>query len=110
MIILTKYNLVNEKITANVNIMTLNSRQYCIIENYVNDENVNQLGKKLLRRGECSFFPHPGELIEGPMPVMVLSDDLGLVLRAEQDFDDDGTARKAGLSAVHRKLFTNVPS
>ena len=78
--------------------MTLNSRQYCIIENYVNDENVNQLGKKLLRRGECSFFPHPGELIEGPMPVMVLSDDLGLVLRAEQDFDDDGTARKAGLS------------
>ena len=95
-----KLVLVNEKIIANVNIMTLSSRQYCIIENYVNDENVNQLGKKLLRRGECSFFPHPSEIIEGPMPVMVLSDDLGLVLRAEQDFDDDGTARKAGLLAI----------
>ena len=87
---------VNEKIISNVSIMTLTSRQYCIIENYVDDEQVNQLGKKILRRGECSFFPHPAEEIQGPMPVMVLSDDLGLVLQAHEDFDDNDTARKAG--------------
>ena len=72
---------VHAEIIQNVNITTLSSREYCVIENYVDETGANQLGKKILRRGECSFFLHPGEiLVDGVMNVHVLSEDMGLVL------------------------------
>ena len=54
------------------------------------DENFkNQLGKKLLKRGEVSFFLHPGESIpEGIKSVHVLGENDGLVLRAVEEFED----------------------
>jgi major vault protein len=88
---------VSSEIIQVVNITTLNSREYCVILNYVDQSGQNQLGKKILRRGECSFFLHPGEIIdEGVKTVQVLSENMGLVLEANEDFDDNGTARKAG--------------
>ena len=56
-----------------------------------------QLGKKVLRAGECTFFLHPGESIpQGIQNVHVLTETEGLVIRATEDFDDNGIARSAG--------------
>jgi len=75
----------------------LSSRQYCIVHDNVDTKLKNQLGKKLLKRGEISFFIHPGESIpNGIKNVHVLGDDGGLVIKANEDFDDNGTKRKAG--------------
>jgi len=101
---------VHEEITQVVQITTLSSREYCVIENYVDESGTNQLGKKVLRRGECSFFLHPGEIIEqGVKSIHVLSDDLGLVLQAIEDFDDNGTERKAGDKWMIRGPCDYVP-
>merc|ERR1712227_645230 len=88
---------VNEEIIRYVNITTLNSRQYCIIQDPVDENNVIQLGKKVLRAGECTFFLHPGESIpQGIQNVHVLTEMEGLVIRATEDFDDNGISRSAG--------------
>ena len=56
-----------------------------------------QLGKKVLRAGECTFFLHPGESIpQGIQNVHVLTETEGLVIRATEDFDDNGVSRSAG--------------
>ena len=75
----------------------MTSRQYCIIHNTVDDSFKNQLGKKLLKRGEVSFFLHPGESIPGGIQnVHVLGEDEGLVIRAVEEFDVNGVKRSAG--------------
>ena len=51
----------------------------------------------MLRVGECTFFLHPGESIpKGIQNVHVLTETEGLVIRATEDFDDNGVARSAG--------------
>lgn len=88
---------VNEEIVRYVSITTLTSRQYCIIHDTVDENFKNQLGKKLLKRGEVSFFLHPGETIpEGIKSVHVLGENDGLVLRAVEEFQDKDEERKAG--------------
>ena len=63
----------------------------------MDENNVIQLGKKVLRAGECTFFLHPGESIpQGIQNVHVLTETEGLVIRATEDFDDNGIARSAG--------------
>ena len=53
----------NNANSRSLSITTLTTRQYCIIHDTVDADFKNQLGKKLVRRGECSFFLHPGESI-----------------------------------------------
>jgi len=88
---------VDEEIIRYINITTLSSRQYCIINDTVDKNLKNQLGKNLLKRGEVSFFLHPGESIPGGIEnVHVLGEDDGLVIKAVEEFDDNGTKRSAG--------------
>ena len=48
-----------------------------------------QLGTKKLVKGEVSFFLQPGETLEkGIMEVLILGENEGLVLRAQEGFKD----------------------
>jgi len=47
---------VYEKLVAEVELTTLTSRQYCYIENPVDDKGKNQFGIKKLVQGEINFF------------------------------------------------------
>ena len=53
-----------------VEITTLTSRQYCVILNPVGENGTNQLGGKMLMKGECSFFLQPGEELEAGIQVL----------------------------------------
>ena len=57
----------------------------------------NQLGRKLLKRGDCSFFLHPGESIPyGIQNVHVLGENEGLVITATEEFEENGIKKAAG--------------
>ena len=43
----------------------LRDNQYCIVLNPVDADGQPRLGQREVRRGVCSFFLHPGEVIEG---------------------------------------------
>ncbi|TPP58292.1 major vault protein isoform X1 [Fasciola gigantica] len=81
---------VHEEIVGPVEITVLNSHQYCIILNPVDDRGVPQLGGKKLVQGEKSFFLKPGETLRnGVEDSFVLQHDEGLILRAEERFMDE---------------------
>jgi major vault protein len=72
-----------------VNITTLNSRQYCVILDPVDDKGVPQLGRKKVACGETSFFLMPGEHLEnGIQNVFVLGENEGLIMKAVDGFRD----------------------
>jgi major vault protein len=80
---------VHEELENTVTLITLTSREFCIVENPVDETLKNQHGKKILRKGECSFFLHPDEAIpHGVEDVHVLSEHDGLILRADEEFED----------------------
>ena len=81
---------VYEEVVGVVNVITLNSRQYCVILDPVGEDGKPQLGKKKLVKGEVSFFLQPGEKLErGIQDVYVLGEDEGLILRAIEPFVDE---------------------
>ena len=81
---------VYENILGIIEIITLTSRQYCVVLNPVGQDGKPQLGHKKLVKGEKSFFLQPGEhLEEGILNVFVLGDDEGLVLRSLEHYQDD---------------------
>lgn len=81
---------VSEVIVSEVQITILNSHQYCVILNPVDDSGVPQWCKKLLVRGEKSFFLKPGEeLLDDVHSSYILQSDEGLILRAEEQYTDE---------------------
>jgi major vault protein len=88
---------VHEKIVGEVKLTTLTSRQYCIVLDPVGANGKNQLGKRVLRRGELSFFLKPGERLEsGIQNVHVLDSEEALLLRAREAVTDGKEQRKPG--------------
>ncbi|CAF2461945.1 unnamed protein product [Rotaria sp. Silwood2] len=80
---------VYEQLVAAVDVITLNSRQYCVILDPVADGKP-QLGKKKLVVGEKSFFLQPGEKLEnGIQDVFILGEDEGVILKCIEEFKDE---------------------
>ncbi|CAF2766784.1 unnamed protein product [Rotaria sp. Silwood2] len=83
---------VYEQLVAVVDVITLNSRQYCVILDPVADDGKPQLGKKKLIIGEKSFFLQPGEKLEnGIQDVYILGEDEGVILKCIEAFTDEQT-------------------
>eukprot|EP00668_Euglena_longa_P032762 GGOE01042203.1.p1 GENE.GGOE01042203.1~~GGOE01042203.1.p1 ORF type:complete len:850 (+),score=240.11 GGOE01042203.1:32-2551(+) len=80
---------VYERVVGEVSITTLNNRQYCVVVDPVDENLVPLFGAKEVRKGECSFFLHPGEDIpDGICDVLVLGSEEALLLRAVEAFTD----------------------
>ena len=81
---------VHEEIVRVVDITILTSRQYCVIlDPYNSKTHQNQLGSKKLIVGEASFFLQSGERLEkGIEDIFVLTDSEGLILAADEEFND----------------------
>uniref|UniRef100_A0A665XDM0 Major vault protein n=1 Tax=Echeneis naucrates TaxID=173247 RepID=A0A665XDM0_ECHNA len=107
---------VSEEVVGVVNVTTLSSRQYCVVLDPVGPDGKPQLGQKRVVKGERSFFLQPGEHLEhGIQDVYVLSEEEGLVLRAqEEEMDDDddepvGILRRPGDRWMLRGPIEYVP-
>jgi len=87
---------VNEEVVGEVNITTLSNRQYCVILDPLEDAK-NHFGKRVLRKGEVSFFLQPGERLErGIQNVNVLGEDEALLLRALELYEDETGVHQPG--------------
>eukprot|EP01096_Ripella_sp_DP13-Kostka_P009204 TRINITY_DN34_c0_g1_i2.p1 TRINITY_DN34_c0_g1~~TRINITY_DN34_c0_g1_i2.p1 ORF type:complete len:829 (-),score=467.59 TRINITY_DN34_c0_g1_i2:154-2640(-) len=81
---------VYEEVVGEVKITTLNSRQYCVVLDPVDEKGNNQYGKRLLKKGEDSFFLLPGERLEkGIQSILVLDQEEALLLRATEQYTDN---------------------
>uniref|UniRef100_A0A2K5RTX4 Major vault protein n=1 Tax=Cebus imitator TaxID=2715852 RepID=A0A2K5RTX4_CEBIM len=106
---------VHEEVLGVVPITTLGPRNYCVILDPVGQDGKNQLGQKLVVKGEKSFFLQPGEQLEqGIQDVYVLSEQEGLLLRAlqplEEGEDVEKVSRQAGDRWLIRGPLEYVPS
>jgi major vault protein len=80
---------VYEKVVGQPSIISLNSRQYCVVVDPVGDDGKQRLGQRILRKGDVSFFLKPGEKLEkGIQNVYVLRDDEALLLYARESFSE----------------------
>jgi major vault protein len=90
---------VNEAVVGEVQLTTLNNRQYCVVLDPVDRvSGRNQLGKRELRKGELTFFLRPGERLEqGIQAVNILGSEEALLLRARESFQEpSGDPKKPG--------------
>jgi len=88
---------VNEKVKQTVSPIILSSTNFCVICDPIGDDGAPRIGKKLLVRGEKSFFLLPGESLHGGIEnVYVLSEKEGIILRANESFQDGDKSRIAG--------------
>jgi len=80
---------VYERVIGEVAITTLTNRQYCVVVDPVDEKLVPRFGAKEVRKGECSFFLHPGESApDGTQEITVLGSEEALLLRAIEAFED----------------------
>jgi len=81
-----------EKVVGEVNLTTLDSRQYAVVLDPIDKVTGKpRLGMRELRKGEDSFFLSPGEKLEnGIQKVFVLGSEEALLLRAREKFDEEG--------------------
>lgn len=87
---------VYEHVVGEVKLITLNSREYCVVVDPCIKGKI-RLGQRELRRGEASFFLQPGERLEsGIQKVDVLGAEEALLLRAREAFKDGDIERKSG--------------
>ena len=101
---------VYEKILADVSVTTLSNRQFCVVVDPVGADGKNRFGEQEIRRGEASFFLHPGErLRNGVENIIVLANDEALLLRAIESFKDGATARKPGEKWMIRGPAEYIP-
>jgi len=91
---------VNEEIIdSNVILQILNSRQYCIIADPVDEEGKSQLlGTKKFMKGPQTFFLKPGEnIFSGTREVCILPANQGIWVTAKEAFvDERGKRRRPG--------------
>jgi len=88
---------VYEEIVGQVQITVLNNRQYCVILDPIGENGKPQFGKKILLKGEASFFLRPGERLEkGIQNVYVLGDYEALLLRAREAYTESDKTRAPG--------------
>jgi major vault protein len=81
---------VYERLVDVVKAIVLTNRQYCYILNPVDSSGKNQFGKKELKKGECTFFLNPFEILEsGIQDIAILADDEALLLKAIEYFIDE---------------------
>ncbi len=81
---------VYEELVQIVMVTVLSSRQYAVILDPIGTDGKPQLGKKKLVKGEKSFFLQPGEKLErGIQDFYVLMEDEGLILKCNEDFEDE---------------------
>ncbi|CAH8454569.1 unnamed protein product [Schistosoma margrebowiei] len=79
-----------EEFVKEVDVTILRVHQFCVVVNPWDENGVPQLGRKLLVRGEKSFFLRPGEYLEtGVQDAYILQNNEGLILRAKEQFVDD---------------------
>eukprot|EP00727_Mastigamoeba_balamuthi_P009005 m51a1_g4727 putative major vault protein (834) ;mRNA; r:336372-339489 len=87
---------VYEQIKGVVRITTLTNRQFAVVLDPIAGGR-QRFGGRELRRGECSFFLHPGERLEkGIQDVVVLAEDEALLLRAREEVRIGKDARRPG--------------
>lgn len=80
---------VYEVLMGTVNAVVLNNRQFCYILDPVDESGKNQFGRKVLKKGEATFFLRPFERLEkGIQDVIVLADDEALLLKAVEGFTE----------------------
>eukprot|EP00211_Chloroparvula_japonica_P005247 CAMPEP_0119130906 /NCGR_PEP_ID=MMETSP1310-20130426/9028_1 /TAXON_ID=464262 /ORGANISM="Genus nov. species nov., Strain RCC2339" /LENGTH=857 /DNA_ID=CAMNT_0007121447 /DNA_START=56 /DNA_END=2629 /DNA_ORIENTATION=+ len=88
---------VSEEFVGEVSLTSLNNRQYCVVQDPIDESGANRLGARELRKGECSFFLNPGErLLGGVQNVHVLGEDEALLLCATETFKDGEVERLPG--------------
>jgi len=88
---------VAEEFVGEVQLTSLNNRQYCIVLDPVGKNGKNQLGRRELRKGETSFFLNPGERLEGGVQnVYVLAEEEALLLTAVETYQDGDVLRTPG--------------
>ncbi|CDI97635.1 major vault protein [Echinococcus multilocularis] len=88
---------VNEEVVCVAEPIILTSQNYCVVCDPVDEKGVPSVGKKMLVRGEKTFFLLPGErLLEGIQSVYILGEEDGLIIRALETFMDGDKQRAAG--------------
>lgn len=86
---------VYEKVVGQPSLISLNSRQYCVLVDPVDENGKQQLGRRVLRKGDCLFFLKPGEKLEkGIQNVYVLREDEALLLYARELFSETVESKK----------------
>ena len=101
---------VNEKVVADVTVTSLSNRQFCVVIDPVDASGKNKFGEMEIRRGDCSFFLHPGErLRNGIEDIAVLGNDEALLLKALEGFKDGVVARKPGETWMIRGPAEYIP-
>ena len=92
-----------EEIVGTVDAIVLSANQYAVVVDPVDANGVPQLGRAEVRRGEISFFLHPGEsLLNGIQEVYVLAKNEALLCRATESFEDTtgvGSTSASGASS-----------
>ena len=79
---------VHEEIVGQVQITVINNRQYAVVVDPIGDDGKPQFGKRVLIKGEASFFLRPGEHLEkGIQSVYVLGNNEALLLRAKEEIE-----------------------
>jgi major vault protein len=88
---------VYEQVKGAVKITTLTNRQFCTVIDPMGTNGKIRYGARELRKGECSFFLHPGERLEkGIQDVYVLAEDEALLLRAREQVTLEKTTHLPG--------------
>lgn len=87
---------VYEDVVKEVKAYVLNNRQFCYILDPVDpNTGYNRFGKKILKKGECTFFLQPYESLEfGIQDVYVLGEEEALLLRAKENFEESKTVTR----------------
>ncbi len=97
------------KVVGVVDVITLSSRQYCVILDPIGADGKSQLGKKKLVKGERSFFLQPGEKLEsGIQDVYVLGEDEGLILKCVEGFDDGKVIHSSSIQFSKNQFSNNT--
>mmetsp|Transcript_34848 Transcript_34848/g.58343 ORF Transcript_34848/g.58343 Transcript_34848/m.58343 type:complete len:876 (-) Transcript_34848:172-2799(-) len=85
-----------ETVVGEVALTTLDNRQYVVVLDPYDANGKQLLGRREVRKGECSFFLRPGEHLEGDeiQSVYVLTEEEALLMRAKEAFKDADTEGK----------------
>jgi major vault protein len=101
---------VYEKVLAEVRVTTLSNRQFCVVVDPVGPDGKNRFGEQEIRRGEASFFLHPGErLRNGVENIIVLANDEAILLKAIESFKEGEASRKPGEKWMIRGPAEYIP-